>query len=76
MVMTVICTYIKQRFANLRGIVTQVGIIFVLKVYQKISLNNAVYDFSVDHSSIKKVDIINIHECFMVKNNIKKKCLG
>ena len=29
------------------------------------------YDFSVDHSSTKKEDILNIHEYLMVKNNIK-----
>ena len=32
------------------------------------------YDFSVDHSSIKKEGILNIHQYLMVKNNIKK-CL-
>ena len=45
---------------------------FIKNEQNALSLNNAVYDFSVDHSSVKKVDIINIHECFMVKNNIKK----
>ena len=28
----------------------------------EISLNGTVYDFSVDHSSIKKEDIVNIHQ--------------
>ena len=28
----------------------------------KISLNGTVYDFSVDHSSIKKEGILNIHQ--------------
>ena len=37
----------------------------------KISLNVTVYDFSVDHSLIKKEDILNIHHCLMIKNNIK-----
>ena len=37
----------------------------------EISLNGTVYDFSVDHSSIEKEDILNIHEYLMVKNNIK-----
>ena len=32
------------------------------------------YDFSVDLSSIKKEDILNIHQYLMVKNNVKK-CL-
>ena len=44
---------------------------FVQETYQKdftkdeqseISLNSTVYDFSVDHSSIEKEDILNIHE--------------
>ena len=30
-----------------------------------------VYDFSVDHSSVKKEDINNIHQYLMVKNKIK-----
>ena len=33
-------------------------------------LNDTVYDFSVDHTSIKKEDI-NIHQYLMIKNNIK-----
>ena len=37
----------------------------------KISLIGTVYDFSVDHSSIKKEDILNIHQYLMIKNNIK-----
>ena len=37
----------------------------------EISLNDTVYDFSVGHSSIKKEDIVNIHEYLMVKNHIK-----
>ena len=35
----------------------------------EISLNGTVYDFSVDHSSIKKEDILNIHQYLMIKNN-------
>ena len=30
------------------------------------------YDFSVDHSSIEKEDILNIHQYLIVKNNMKK----
>ena len=37
----------------------------------EISLNDTVYDFSVDHSSIKKEDILNIYDYLMVKNEIK-----
>ena len=36
-----------------------------------ISLTGTVYDFSVDHFSIKKEDILNIPEYLMIKNNIK-----
>ena len=32
----------------------------------EISLNGTVYDFSVDHSSIKKEDILNIHQYLMI----------
>ena len=37
----------------------------------EISLNRTVYNFSVDHSSFKKEDILNIHEYLMVETNIK-----
>ena len=37
----------------------------------KISLNGAVYDFSVDHSATDKVDILNINEYLSKKINIK-----
>ena len=37
----------------------------------KISLNGTVCNFSVDHSSIKKEDILNIHQYLMIKNNVK-----
>ena len=37
----------------------------------EISLNGTVYDFSVDHSSIKKEYILNIHQYSMTKDNIK-----
>ena len=30
------------------------------------------YDFSVDYSSIKKENILNIHQNLMVKNDIKQ----
>ena len=41
----------------------------------EVSLNGMVYDFSVDHSSIKIEDILNIHEYLMVKKQMKQ-CLG
>ena len=34
-------------------------------------INGAVYDFSVDHSSIEKEDILSIHQYLMLKNNIE-----
>ena len=37
----------------------------------EVLLNGTAYDFSVDHSSIKKEDILNIHQYLMIKNNIK-----
>ena len=38
---------------------------------REISLNGTVYDFSFDHSSIKKEDILNIHQYLMIKNKIE-----
>ena len=35
-----------------------------------ISLNGTVYDFSVNHNSVEKEEILNIDEYLMVKNNI------
>ena len=37
----------------------------------KMSLNGTVYNFSVDHSSIKKEDILSIHQYLTIKSNIK-----
>ena len=37
----------------------------------EISLNSTVYDFSADRSSIKKEDILNIHQYLMIRSNIK-----
>lgn len=34
------------------------------------SLNGTVYNFSVDHSSVEKEDILNIYQYLMIKNNI------
>ena len=38
----------------------------------EISLNGTIHDFSVDHSSIKEEEILNIHQYFVVKNIIKR----
>ena len=35
-----------------------------------ISLNGTVHDFSVAHSSIKKEDILNIHQYLIIKKNV------
>ena len=37
-----------------------------------VSLKGNVYDFSVDYNVINKSDILSIHKCLMVKNNIIK----
>ena len=37
----------------------------------EMSLNGTVHDFSVDRISIKKEDILNIHQYLMIKYNIK-----
>ena len=42
---------------------------------RKVSLNENVYDFSVNYNSIDKFDILNIHKYPMTKNNIKQ-CLA
>ena len=41
---------------------------------REISLNGNVYDFSVNYNSIDKSNILNIHQCLMIKNNIRQ-CL-
>ena len=38
-------------------------------MYQKIE--GIVYDFSIEHSSVKKEDIFNIYQYLMIKNNIR-----
>ena len=52
---------------------------FVLKAYLmdllrlslETSLKRNVYHFLVDHSTVDKSDILNIHKYLMVMNNIK-----
>ena len=44
---------------------------FTKDEHSQTSLNASVYDFSVDHSSINKEDILNIHQYLMIKNNIE-----
>ena len=38
-------------------------------------LNGNVYEFSVDYRNIDVDDILDIHKCFINKNNIKQ-CVG
>ena len=38
---------------------------------REVSLNENVYDFSVDYNSIDKSDILNIHKYLMIKNDMK-----
>ena len=45
--------------------------VFTKNEHNEISLNGTVYDFSVNHSSVEKKDIVNVHEYLMLKNNIK-----
>ena len=40
--------------------------------FEKLSLNEDVYNFSVDYKSIDKSDILKIYKYLMTKNNIKK----
>ena len=44
---------------------------FSATVSREVSLNENVYDFSIDYNSIDKYDILNIHKYLMTKNNIK-----
>ena len=41
---------------------------FTKNEWNKHFLNGAVHNFSVDHSSIKKQNILNIHQYLMIKN--------
>ena len=45
---------------------------FSLYYTKQTGLNGYVYDFSVDYGSIDTDDFLDIHECLMKKNNIKK----
>ena len=43
----------------------------ILQKMSSVSLNGTVYDFSVNHSSIFKKNILNIHQHLMIKINTK-----
>ena len=45
---------------------------FSVYYMKQTGLNEYVYDFSVDYGSIDTDDILDMHECLMKKNNIKK----
>ena len=38
---------------------------------REVSLNGNVYNFSVDHNSVDKYNMLNIHKYLMTKNNTK-----
>ena len=44
---------------------------FVLEE-EEVSFKGNVYDFSVDHCAVDKLEILNIHKYLMVKSNIKQ----
>ena len=44
---------------------------FTKEEKSEIPLNSTVYDFSVDHSLIKKEEILDIPQYLTIKNNIK-----
>ena len=44
---------------------------FTKNELSEISFNGTVYDFSVEDNSIKKEDIVNIHQRLKIKNNVK-----
>ena len=44
---------------------------FTKNELSEISFNGPVYDFSVEDNSIKKEDIVNIHQRLKIKNNVK-----
>ena len=71
MVMKIICVRIKQRFVNLR---CMMSILFRKRIkgftkdqLRKISLKDTAYDFSYDHSLIEKEHIFNIHK-YLIKD--------
>ena len=49
-----------------------IKMLFLQLNFEKLSLNEDVYNFSVDYKSIDKSDILNIYKYLMTKNNIKK----
>lgn len=78
--MKVICMWIKTRSATLRHLIhTLVSILFMkgmetfYKRWNKWNLlDGTAYDFSVDHNTIKKEDILNIYNYLTKKHNVKK----
>ena len=44
---------------------------FIKDGHSAVSLSGTVWTFSVNNSSIKREYILNIHQYFMVKNNLK-----
>ena len=48
---------------------------FSVENMKKTGLNGYVYDFSADYDAIAVVDILDIHQYLMKKNNMISKCL-
>ena len=75
--MRVTCMQIKQRFKAKDNIswynfsLRSVSKDFLKDEQSEISFNGTVYDFSVDNSSSKKEDILNIQKYLLIKNNVK-----
>ena len=60
--------YNKSRYSFCSGRVSKE---FTKNEQSKIFLSCTAFDFSVEHISIKKEDILNIHQYLLIKNNMK-----
>ena len=60
---------LKFNISQFNFYLTSISKDFIKDEQSEISLNCTVYDFSVDHSSIKKEDIFKIHQYLTIKNN-------
>ena len=81
MLIIVICLLMEKKSLNLKPAIKMLtsnsfflGSIsngFSATESRKVSLNQNVYNFSLDYNSIDKSDILNIHKYLMTKINIK-----
>ena len=76
----VICLLMENKYLNLKPTIKMLTFQFCLQSIsngfiatesREVSLNENVYDSSVDYNSIDKYDILNIHKYLRVKSNIK-----